>query len=46
LSILKRIAQKYKVNTANVATRYILHKLAVAGGIIGVGIVDHRNNNS
>jgi aryl-alcohol dehydrogenase-like predicted oxidoreductase len=48
LSTLKRIAQKYNVSIANVATRYILDKSAVAGVIIGVrlGIVDHRNNNA
>jgi aryl-alcohol dehydrogenase-like predicted oxidoreductase len=49
LSVLNRIAQKYNVSIANVATRYILDKSAVvAGVIIGVrlGIVDHRNNNA
>jgi aryl-alcohol dehydrogenase-like predicted oxidoreductase len=47
LSTLKRIAQKYNVSIANVATRYILDKSAVAGVIIGVrlGIADHINNN-
>ena len=47
-STLKRIAQKYNVSIANVATRYILDKSAVAAVIIGVrlGIVDHRNNNT
>jgi aryl-alcohol dehydrogenase-like predicted oxidoreductase len=47
LSTLNRIAQKYNVSIANVATRYILDKLAVAGVIIGVrlGIAHHRNNN-
>jgi aryl-alcohol dehydrogenase-like predicted oxidoreductase len=35
LSTLKRIAQKYNVSIANVATRYILDKSAVAGVIIG-----------
>ena len=47
LSTLKRIAQKQNVNIANVATRYILAKTAVAGVIIGVrlGIVNHINNN-
>ncbi len=45
LTTLKRIAQKYNVSIANVATRYILDKSAVAGVIIGVrpGISDHRN---
>ena len=48
LSTLKRIAQKHNVSIANVATRYILDKSAVAGVIIGVrlGIADHINNNA
>src|SRR5438874_1808594 len=48
LSTLKRIAQKYNVSIANVATRYILDKSAVAGVIIGarLGLVDHRNDNT
>ncbi|HZI71167.1 MAG TPA: aldo/keto reductase [Nitrososphaeraceae archaeon] len=48
LSTLKRIAQKYNVSIANVATRYILDKSAVAGVIIGarLGIVDHRDDNT
>ena len=48
LSTLKRIAQKHNVSIANVATRYMLDRPAVAGVIIGVrlGIVDHRNNNA
>jgi len=48
LSTLDEIAQKYNVNIANVATRYILEKPAVAGAIIGVrlGISDHSNSNS
>jgi aryl-alcohol dehydrogenase-like predicted oxidoreductase len=48
LTTLKRIAQKYNVSIANVATRYILDKAAVAGVIIGarLGISDHRNNNA
>ena len=48
LSILKRIAQKHNVSIANVATRYILDKSAVAGVIIGIrlGIADHINNNA
>ena len=33
---LNKIAQKYNVRIANVATRYILDKAAVAGVIIGV----------
>jgi aryl-alcohol dehydrogenase-like predicted oxidoreductase len=48
LSTLKRIAQKHNMSIANVATRYILDKPAVAGVIIGVrlGIADQRNNNA
>ncbi|HEX5978413.1 MAG TPA: aldo/keto reductase [Nitrososphaeraceae archaeon] len=48
LSVLEKIAQKHHVNIANVATRYILDKPAVAGVIIGVrlGIVEHRNSNA
>ena len=48
LSTLKEIAQKYNVSIANVATRYILDKPAVACVIIGarLGIVDHINNNA
>ena len=48
LSTLNRIAQKYNVSIANVATRYILDKPAVAGVIIGarLGIADHIKSNS
>src|SRR5919197_1209165 len=48
LSTLNRIAQKYKVSIANIATRYILDKPTVAGVIIGarLGITDHINNNA
>lgn len=48
LSTLKRIAQKHEVSIANVATRYILDKPAVAGVIIGarLGIADHRDDNA
>ncbi|MGD1838145.1 MAG: aldo/keto reductase [Nitrososphaeraceae archaeon] len=47
LSTLKKIAQKHDVSIVNVATKYILDKLTVAGVIIGVrlGITEHRNNN-
>jgi aryl-alcohol dehydrogenase-like predicted oxidoreductase len=47
LSSLNEIAQKHNVSIANVATRYILDRPAVAAVIIGVrlGIVDHINNN-
>ena len=48
LSVLNKIAQKHNVNIANVATRYILDKPAVAGVIIGVrlGIIEHRDSNA
>jgi aryl-alcohol dehydrogenase-like predicted oxidoreductase len=48
LSTLNRIAKKYNVSIANVATRYILDKPAVAGVIIGVrlGIADDINSNA
>ena len=48
LSTLNDIAQKHKVSIANVATRYILQKPAVAGAIIGVrlGISDHKKSNT
>jgi aryl-alcohol dehydrogenase-like predicted oxidoreductase len=48
LSTLNEIAQKYRVNIANIATKYILDKPAVAAVLIGVrlGISDHRNSNS
>jgi aryl-alcohol dehydrogenase-like predicted oxidoreductase len=48
LSALSGIAQKHDVSIANVATRYILDKPAVAGVIIGtrLGIVDHINDNA
>ena len=48
LSVLNKIARKHNVNIANVATRYILDKPAVAGVIIGVrlGIIEHRNSNA
>jgi aryl-alcohol dehydrogenase-like predicted oxidoreductase len=47
LSSLNEIALKHNVSIANVSTRYILDRPAVAGVIIGVrlGIVDHINNN-
>lgn len=48
LSNLKIISQKHLVSIANVATRYILDRAAIAGVIIGssLGIVDHRVNNT
>ena len=48
LSTLNEVSQKHNVSIANVATRYILQKPAVAGAIIGVrlGISDHRNSNA
>lgn len=48
LYALKKIAQDHGVGIANVATRYILDKPAVAGVIIGarLGIKDHRDDNA
>ena len=48
LSKLNNIAQKYNVSIANVATRYMLDKAAVAGVIIDVklGIADLKNSNA
>jgi aryl-alcohol dehydrogenase-like predicted oxidoreductase len=48
LSALDAIAKKHKAGVANVATRYILDKPAVAGVIIGarLGISDHINDNA
>ena len=47
LTTLNEIAQKYNVNIANIAARYILEKPIVAGVIIGVrlGISDNRTSN-
>jgi len=48
LAVLEQIAQKHNVGIANVATRFILDKPAVAGVIIGVrlGISEHRVENA
>ena len=48
LAILNDIAKNHGVSIANIATRYILDKPAVAGVIIGVrlGISDHKSDNS
>ena len=48
LSVLKPIAEKHTVSIANVATRYILDRPAVAGVILGVrlGVSDHRQDNA
>lgn len=48
LKTLKNIGQKYDVDIANVATRYILEKPSVAGVIIGarLGISDHISSNT
>jgi aryl-alcohol dehydrogenase-like predicted oxidoreductase len=45
---LQRIGQKHEASIANVATRYVLGKPAVAGVIIGarLGISDHRQDNA
>jgi aryl-alcohol dehydrogenase-like predicted oxidoreductase len=47
LHLLKSISDKHNVSIANVATRYILDKPAVAGVIIGVrlGLSDHHADN-
>lgn len=48
LHVLDKIAQKHNASIANVATRFILDKPAVAGVIIGarLGISDHKNDNA
>jgi aryl-alcohol dehydrogenase-like predicted oxidoreductase len=48
LSTLDVIAKKRGVSIANVATRYVLDKPAVAGVIIGarLGIANHRDDNA
>lgn len=48
LMALHGIAKKHRVSIANVATRYILDKPAVAAVIIGarLGIAEHRNDNA
>jgi aryl-alcohol dehydrogenase-like predicted oxidoreductase len=48
LKTLKSIADKYAVSIANVATRYILDKPAVAGVILGarLGLSEHRADNA
>ena len=48
LAVLDDIAKKHHVSIANVATKYLLDKPAVAGVIIGVrlGISEHRSDNA
>ena len=48
LAVLKPIAEKHTASIANVATRYILDRPAVAGVILGVrlGVSDHRQDNA
>jgi aryl-alcohol dehydrogenase-like predicted oxidoreductase len=48
LAALKSIADKHRVSLANVATRAILDRPAVAGVIVGVrlGLTEHRENNA
>lgn len=48
LAVLDDIAKKYNASIANVVTRYILDKPAVAGVIIGarLGIAQHRTDNA
>ena len=48
LAVLNHVAKKHNVGIANVATRYVLDKPAVAGVIIGarLGISEHRADNA
>jgi aryl-alcohol dehydrogenase-like predicted oxidoreductase len=48
LTVLDDIAKKHHASIANVATKYILDKPAVAGVIIGVrlGIAEHKSDNA
>lgn len=48
LAVLDGVAKKHCVGIANVATKYILDKPAVAGVIIGarLGIAEHRSDNA
>lgn len=48
LQTLRSIADKHGVSIANVATRAILDRPAVAGVIIGVrlGLAEHRHDNA
>ena len=48
LTVLHQIADKHQVSIANVGTRYILDRPAVAGVILGVrlGVSDHRQDNA
>ncbi|TBR08783.1 MAG: aldo/keto reductase [Candidatus Nitrosotenuis sp.] len=48
LAALDGVAKKHRVGIANVATKYVLDKPAVAGVIIGarLGITEHRTENA
>jgi len=48
LSVLDIISKKHGVSIANIATRFVLDKPAVAGTIIGVrlGIAEHKSDNA
>ena len=48
LSTLDKIAKKYDVQIANIATRFVLDKPSVAGTIIGsrLGLSDHIEQNT
>ncbi len=48
LTVLKSAADKHGVSIANVASRFILDRPAVAGVIVGarLGLSDHRANNA
>lgn len=47
LSVLKKVAKKYQVSIANIASRYILEQPAVGGVIIGarLGESEHLSSN-
>jgi aryl-alcohol dehydrogenase-like predicted oxidoreductase len=48
LSVLRQVATRHGASIANVATRYVLDRPAVAGVIIGarLGVADHREENA
>jgi aryl-alcohol dehydrogenase-like predicted oxidoreductase len=48
LSILKQIADKYRVSIANIAVRYVLEQPTVAGAIVGarLSIAEHIEDNA
>jgi aryl-alcohol dehydrogenase-like predicted oxidoreductase len=48
LAVLKRIADRHAVGIANIGTRYVLDRPAVAGVIVGarLGVAEHIANNA